>query len=274
MGDLKTNILYITTKCNLDCDYCYERDARNSDGFVHKTITNEEIDFFVNEVCEREKGFRSSVVIFGGEPMLYPDKVKYLIDKFIEKKVKSSVVNFDLITNGTTITEPIAAFFAEYQKLLKSHGSSLQVEISYDGIGQKRRVYYSGKDSTPVLNETFNKLNSAGVKFAISYTVHSLNINNVVKDLLYCIIKLNTTKIVLRQAKQELEEAGHDVDKFNEYLLPRIEAIFNKYKVPICEYACRVCGNCSKTLLDNNYYVPSSGQLKIDAYTQKQFDHF
>ena len=86
--------------CNLRCKYCYHNDDDQS--FIDYPINDDIIDW-VKETCRRyefeydpEDG-RTQIEIkfFGGEPLMYWDKIVYLTEKlkdlkreFIEKNIK------------------------------------------------------------------------------------------------------------------------------------------------------------------------------------------
>ena len=74
----RTNVIYLNTDCNLRCEYCYEDDSRN--GLPDQQIlTTIDIDNFLNEIAEREKGCVSTIVIMGGEPFLKFHLIEYTI---------------------------------------------------------------------------------------------------------------------------------------------------------------------------------------------------
>ena len=273
MTEVRTNIIYLTTHCNLDCSYCYERDNRNAAGFKHKVVTTAEIDTFVDEVSTREANNSSCVVIFGGEPLLRPDLIKELINKFIEKK-SSSGVHFDLITNGTLITQELAELLKFYQETLPTYNSSLQVEVSFDVTGQGLRLFPNGASSKEAVLEGLKKLRDNNVAITISYVVSSLNVNTVLQDLIYCILVLKATKLGLKWATSHLETCGVDTEAIKTHLRPRLEAIYARFQVPICEEVSGTCQRCNKVKAGNNYFIPQAGLQKSATYTEKSFDHF
>jgi sulfatase maturation enzyme AslB (radical SAM superfamily) len=265
MIDIRTNVIYVTTRCNLDCDYCYERANRLSEGFSHKTVTSKEIDAFVEEVSVREADVNSCVVIFGGEPLLRPDLVWELIDKF--KARKGSKVTFDLITNGTLITPEIAA-------KLKEYGNAVQVEVSYDVSGQSRRIFVDGSSSDADVLDGLARLREAGVPYVISYVATTTNISNVLRDVVYCIVKLQAHKVTLRWANTELQDAGIQLDAFRKEMRPKFVEIFRWFGVPICEETCGICQRCDRSHSGNNYFVPETGFIKQASYVNAGFSHF
>ena len=46
----KTNIIYLTTRCNLRCDYCFEAGKREVNPVPQKDTTIERMDEFIAEI--------------------------------------------------------------------------------------------------------------------------------------------------------------------------------------------------------------------------------
>lgn len=75
----------LTTECNLHCPHCNIRNL--SDGFNH--------DEFMKQLRE----FDGEIVLFGGEPTLYVDRLQEVVDdKEIRKKIKSISTNLRVLT--------------------------------------------------------------------------------------------------------------------------------------------------------------------------------
>jgi sulfatase maturation enzyme AslB (radical SAM superfamily) len=269
--EIRTNVIYLTTLCNLNCSYCYERKNRETKGFVHKTITSAEINAFVDEVSTREEGYGSCVVIFGGEPLLKPDLIVELFDKFLERK---KVVHFDLITNGTLIDPGFARMMKDYQFRLSKASCSLQIEVSYDVSGQRERLYPNGKESNSVVLRGIRTLQEFQIPFVISYVVSPSNVDNILKDVLYCILVLKASKVGLKWAISDLDLAGVDSAAVKEYIRPRLKEIYRRFKISICEEVCGDCKSCDKTKDGNSYCIPDIGIIKSESYLEKEFDHF
>lgn len=273
MGEVRTNVIYLTTHCNLDCSYCYERENRNVAGFKHRIVTSSEIDEFVEEVSEREANNISCVVIFGGEPLLKPDLMVELMEKFIARK--SSGVAFDLITNGTLITPEIAKMLKHYTDILPNYKSVIQIEVSYDVSGQGKRVYPNGKLSDEATLAGISQLQMHEVPFAISYVVHKGNYDKVLRDVLYCFLKLKAVKVGLKWAEEDLEQNGISTKKLKKDLAPYLTEIYRRYGLPICEMVCGDCGICDKAKAGNNYCIPEAGIIKQPSHTPDvAFNHF
>lgn len=81
----ETNVLYLTSNCNFDCDYCFEKKNRER---LKKQInaSYEQINEYLDDIEWREQGYNSTVVLFGGEPLLMIDKMEYVINQMKERK--------------------------------------------------------------------------------------------------------------------------------------------------------------------------------------------
>lgn len=112
---MKTNFYYLyfelTRKCNMNCKHCMKGQAQNS------TISKKIIDSVLDQV-----GYVMNLDITGGEPMLEPELIEYLVDAVIDKGVIIGGLN--CITNGTIKDERIANAFNkafDYAKYCVKH---------------------------------------------------------------------------------------------------------------------------------------------------------
>lgn len=93
----------ITRRCNLQCAHCFRGDAQNMD------ISEEIIDKTLDQIsC-------SMFAITGGEPFMVPDKLEYLVDGIIKRKMLFS--GFQLVVNGTIMDERAVKSLAAINKL-------------------------------------------------------------------------------------------------------------------------------------------------------------
>ena len=70
------NIIYLTSDCNLACEYCYEN-LENKEKIVP---TKEQLKNNVDIVLEREKEGQVLLCLFGGEPTLEFESIKFVTD--------------------------------------------------------------------------------------------------------------------------------------------------------------------------------------------------
>ncbi len=151
--------LNVTQICNLHCIYC----AAGGDGTFGDAIakisiekTLPQIQFFLNRL-PRHLGFNISFL--GGEPLLYPEAIE-LIAKYLAEQAPERKVSYNIITNGTLLTE-------KNVDLLARIGAT--VTISLDGppeINDHMRPTKNGASSTALVVEGLERLLTQKSKFA------------------------------------------------------------------------------------------------------------
>mgnify|MGYP000373554953 FL=1 len=82
----------ITRRCNLCCAHCFRGEPQNID------ISEEIIDRSLDQISSC-----FSFDVTGGEPFLVPEKLEYLVDGIIKKKMRFT--SFSLVVNGTILDE-------------------------------------------------------------------------------------------------------------------------------------------------------------------------
>ncbi len=265
-NEQRVNVLYLTTACNLRCTYCYEAASRDGKEKAKK-LTTVHIDQFLHEIMAREAEMVSTVVIMGGEPLLEYDLLCYAL-----KEMVNSVHSWGVtITTNGTITQ-------KYDSIMKYDdydNMSLTLEVSYDATGQDARIYHNGTSSREKVEIFLDDLLIDGIPFAISYTIHKGNYKNMLEDMVFLCEKYNPTKISLSPYCQELDDVMGDYKQFLKSFIPYAEYITEKYDIPICDLACRVCGKCDKSsFVGNAYMSPTTGLTYQDQNTEKKFDKF
>jgi len=86
--------------CNLNCKYCLQHDVVNV--ALGETI-NPNIYYFISDIA-RNQNQRLGLQFYGGEPLVYFDKIKEFIDGLKQNNVPNNVY-FSIITNGKLINE-------------------------------------------------------------------------------------------------------------------------------------------------------------------------
>lgn len=112
-GDTVDYTISLTNKCNLKCSYCYERHLNTEYGSLSDE-TRDKIADYINA-----RGDADTVYLFGGEPLLYKDNVKYYCET-----VKAN--RFVITTNGTLLDEDFIKWCADRKNII--------INMSHDGI--------------------------------------------------------------------------------------------------------------------------------------------
>jgi len=275
------NILYLTTDCNLACDYCYELEERNSLE-KQRVMTKAELSKALEVVYGKWSGDPSkpeTIVIFGGEPFLEPDSVKYIFERSLE--LSKEAFAFCLTTNGIWfLKEDNIKLFLEWTK-----NRTVNLEVSWDGSGNFRRVYKNQKSAEDHIDKALDNLSKYNVPVTLRYTVHAGNYDKVIQDYIYGIERWsNVHKIQnsydytgldkIKEGKN-WEELIYGDFRYRDYF----RALWNKYKKPLCQEVCDLCNYCDKTLTAINYFIAEEDVMvkpsnDIGQAQNKPFNHW
>ena len=195
-GNIKTryqsNVLRVTIlptlNCNFKCWYCYEQhhpSRLSKEGIV--AIKN----FIINEASQKNIK-RIELDWFGGEPLLYFDKIIYPMSINIKEWAKNNNVQFVnmITTNGSLITDKRVSLMKDID--LKGF------QITFDG----NKEYHNKVRFSPKMENSFD---------VILNNVHKLckNINGINMD-----IRINYTIDNIDSVKILLDKFDKDIRKF------------------------------------------------------------
>ena len=230
------NVLYFTNKCNLACTYCYE----DLPGRPPQILSKEDIIKSVDKILEREDPSQQTlIVLFGGEPTLEWENVCFAMDYAYSKKKN---VHFNMTTNG------IKYLSQDFIELTKDNffykKRLLSIDVSFDGVGNKDRVFHNGMESTPFMVKIFKKLLENNFRFRIRYTIHKLNIRRASEDITKMIKTFKPERLITSVAWDTLGEKDLKLlDSVKENL--RLSWINNDIQSPVCSLFCDICDGCS-----------------------------
>lgn len=256
-----TNIVYLTTICNLACTYCYE----HLDTIKPKNLSVEQLYKVADEAITRESDDeQTQFVLFGGEATLRWNEAEKFMDYAYSKKKN---ISFNLITNGIRFLEP--EFFKQFFRNNHYNTGRLTIDISFDGMdGNIDRIYHSGDSSTKDVVMVFSKLTAHNLRWRLRYTVHKNNINTFDEDILKLIKHFNPERVIKNVAYEQLNKDDL-VTLANGFNTLKYDWDVNK-KTPICELVCDTCDGCPKTrmqIADYTSEVP-------DIHSNKTFGEF
>ena len=103
----------ITRRCNMQCTFCCKGDAQN------QTITHEIIDKLFDELQDCAIGV---LRLFGGEPMLEPDMVTYIIEQARKRLMFGDI---SINTNGTIYDDNIKDALTDTALYLRLHKQTI-----------------------------------------------------------------------------------------------------------------------------------------------------
>ena len=153
----KTMDLHITNRCNLRCTYC---SFFSGPGDTGSDLPAEEwLEFF----DELRRCAVMSVTFEGGEPLIRED-LKDLIDGVVRNRMR-----FSILSNGTLITDEMAAFIA-------STGRCDNVQVSIDGSTSETHDACRGEGNFDKALEGIKKLREHKINTAVRVTIHRHNV--------------------------------------------------------------------------------------------------
>lgn len=133
-----------TTDCNFKCPYCYE------EGISH-TKMDEETETAIIDYINTIKPKSLYITWYGGEPLMNFKTIERLM-KNINELSYIEEVKYDMVTNGSLLTEKVGSYFIE--KKLKN------VQITIDGLEEnhnRTRITKSGKSSYHIILSNLDK---------------------------------------------------------------------------------------------------------------------
>jgi len=150
----------ITNRCNLRCRYCYHYESAGDAG--SDLPASDWLRFF----AELNRCAVMDVILAGGEPFVRED-LKEIIGGIVSNRMR-----FGILSNGTLVTEEMAAFLA-------STGRCNYVQLSIDGSMPLTHDVMRGKGSFAKAVEGLMTLQRHGVRVGVRVTIHRKNVSDL-----------------------------------------------------------------------------------------------
>ena len=151
--------LSISSRCNLNCKYCYATDRKE---YRFPKMTLDDYRQVVDNILDYAPGTEFSIT--GGEPLLNPD----VFD--IAAYIRSKGAGVDLLTNATLLND------TNIHKIIKVFD---KVTVSLDGSTEERHDRFRGKGAHARTMHALQLLEQYGVPYSLAMTVNRLNIDDV-----------------------------------------------------------------------------------------------
>ena len=150
----------ITGRCNLRCRYCYHFESAEDSG---QDLPLEEWLCFFEEL---NRCAVMSLTLAGGEPFIRED-LKEFIDGIVKNRMR-----FSLLSNGTLITDEMAAYLASTKRCE-------YVQVSIDGSVPITHDACRGKGSFVEAVKGVRALLRNDVPVAVRVTIHRKNVHDL-----------------------------------------------------------------------------------------------
>lgn len=259
------NILYLTSKCNFNCEYCYEHNG-NSHASKLFSITEEQACKNIQNIILSERiDEQTIIVLFGGEPTLNWEVLKKAVRYGYSLKKN---IMFDLSTNGWKFRSD--KFCEDFLQLARDIDYRIGLDLSFDGVGNYRRKLLSGADTTDGMYEVLKNISKYRIPYNLRYTIHEANVDLAVKDLTNFDKFFNPDKYVISFDSNNLT-----LDQVNTVKAGLRQAwIDGDITKPICDEVCDLCCKCDKS--GGITYWASHGNIRnlSNGENAKSFDDF
>lgn len=251
------NVLYFTNKCNLACTYCYE----DLPGRPPQILSQKQIVKSIDAILEREDPNNQTLfVLFGGEATLEWENVCFAMDYAYMKKKN---IYFNLNTNGIKFLSQ--KFIDQVKSNRYYQKNMLAIDVSFDGIGNKDRVFHDGSESTGSMIKVFGNLLRNDLKYRIRYTIHQNNVDYLYEDMTMIIKKFKPTRLITSVAWENLQHS--DFIKLEEAKIKlRNDWINKENRVPVCELFCDMCSGCGERKQLKTYFTDEGNVTTLGNY--------
>jgi MoaA/NifB/PqqE/SkfB family radical SAM enzyme len=222
-------IASISNKCNLHCKGCYARANHScmdgsSDDSRFGLLTADQWKRIFSEAADLGVGF---ILLAGGEPFVRRD--------VLAAAGKQRNILFPIFTNGTMID-------ADDMELLAKNRNLVPI-ISLEG-NQETTDGRRGQGIYDKLKRTMNDLQSRGILFGTSVTVHKNNLEEVLSDCFIDDLKKSGCKAVIYVEYVPMDQAGRELaldDGARNIMMQKLNEI--RWKDRVCPSAGFAHGN-------------------------------
>ncbi len=205
--------------CNYNCFYCHHEgvfETKPDENFQNK------IDI-IKSYCDKHKVYYLSIT--GGEPFLYWEKVKYILDRFNSKQF-----SFSINTNATLLKN--------YIDILDTYKCKIELHINVSSLNENTHAKISGSNKFEQMINTLESLKKHNLKICLNtILLKGINQNEVLQFLEYC-DKLNYTLRLLQFLPNNIYQKSLVIsEKDLPQILPNVEVgEISSYGIFKCKY--------------------------------------
>ena len=166
-------IICPTTGCNARCYYCFEK------GAIQKRMTDETARAVAEYIYQNHDSEHLVIQWFGGEPLLEPNTISYIVDYLKAKNVK-----FDskIITNGYLLNDDIV------KKAVEQWNVKI-IQITIDDLNEEynriKDYVYSDVNPFDVVMQNIKRCLDANINIRIRINFNPLEYNKAVTTVEY-----------------------------------------------------------------------------------------
>lgn len=149
-ASVKTLMLYLTLRCNLGCDYCFQaREPRD----MSKETAFQAVDFLLDRATSGSER-RVNLNFFGGEPFLKMEVMEEVIAySRIPRANCYKKIEFSATTNGTLASDRV-------ERIIKDAGMRLLISVDGGREAMQSRPFPDGRSAYEVIAKNIPLLTS------------------------------------------------------------------------------------------------------------------
>lgn len=210
--------LYLTEKCNLRCNYCYQGNSK-IDSFLTRKNLIKSLEYIVEN---NQIGDSIDIVFLGGEPLLN-HRALYGAVNIIKTdcRWKKERVSFQITTNGILLNEQRTDFL---------HQNKFKISISIDGDRETHnlnRISMSNKDVYDIILNNMKNMIERNIDFSVRMTLTANNVHLLYHNVEYFIdLGVKEIHIGVNQldnwSQEQLEKLDKQLDILDNYYLQNI----------------------------------------------------
>ena len=166
--------IFTTTRCNLECPYCYvKQDGRDMSDETYKKMNEDFLKML-------ETGEKDQIIyrLAGGEPLLVFDKWKPHMEDFLQKAGDKGWVA--IITNLTQLSDEVLEWAKD---------KNVSFSISLDGFSYSK-PFHNGKSSADIVKKNIDRVIEIGKSIEISSVIDKNSFGDI-EELAEWIAKRN-----------------------------------------------------------------------------------
>lgn len=169
--------LFINTRCQLRCRYCFGWDGKATDA---NNVSAESLEPLLEAFWS--KGHRY-LTLTGGEPFLHPE-IREIVQQAHDKGFWVTI-----LTNGLSIDGDMARYLSKFWRL--------QVRVSLEGADRESHEYFRGQGTFEPMVRSIDLMKSSGVQVNLGLTIYEENRDQVKKVAAFCLEKgCSTLRVV------------------------------------------------------------------------------
>ena len=213
---IKSLFVQITKDCNYNCSYClFSKDNINFKRYDNFNKQKKALRDILNSEYFTKNSFKN-LIIYGGEPLLYIENTKKIINFYFKKKINGQI---SICTNGILLNEKIIKYFSKYKNI----SFSINLDGDYKTVSLLKLI--EKKKFNKIL-KNFKLFNKYKIPFYFSTTITPFFLLNFKKQIKF-LLQLNPEMIGFNIVKDEYGQKKLNINNVEKYFEKSLIFLYN-----------------------------------------------